>query len=224
MFILIFSLLLATSDTLYHNTTSGVAVKPPFELIVLPYANDALEPIISKKTIILHHGKHLKTYVENLNRLVMATPYENMPLEAIVASAPDNIFNNAGQILNHNLYFLQFTPQESEQQPNGNLKKAIEKEWGSFNAFKRRFVNSGASLFGSGWIWLTADKHGNLFILQEPNGSNPIVHDFIPLLGFDVWEHAYYLDYENRRAEYLNALWQIVDWDVIEQRYNAINK
>lgn len=189
-----------------------------FSLMTLPYSADALEPVISKQTIEYHHGKHLLAYVNNLNKLIIGTDFEGKSLEYIVANSEGDIFNNAGQVLNHNLYFAQFSP-EGADKPEGKLMHAIEKEWGDFETFKKEFEKSGVSLFGSGWVWLAKDKDGKLLIVQEPNGSNPVAKGLTPLLGFDVWEHSYYLDYHNRRADHLSALWQIVDWKTVGERY-----
>ena len=192
-----------------------------FELMALPYAPDALEPVISKETIGFHHGKHLQAYVDNLNKLLPGSEYEGMTLEEIVRKAPAGaVFNNAGQILNHEMYFTQFKPAgETAQEPEGALASQIEKQWGGLDAFKAEFEAKGVGLFGSGWVWLSADKDGKLVITQEANASNPILHGLKPLLTFDVWEHAYYLDYQNRRPDHLAALWKIVNWDVVEERY-----
>lgn len=200
-----------------------------FELMALPYAPDALEPVISKETIGFHHGKHLQAYVDNLNGL--ASPPNSSPkgegnsgdietLEEIVRKAPAGpVFNNAGQILNHEMYFAQFKPAgEAVQGPEGALAAQIEKQWGSVEAFKAEFEAKGVGLFGSGWVWLSADKDGKLVITQEVNAANPIQKGLKPLLTFDVWEHAYYLDYQNRRPDHLAALWQIINWEVIEGR------
>ena len=199
-----------------------------FTLINLPYAPDGLEPVISARTLEFHHGKHLQGYVDNLNKLIVGTEYESMSLEQIVvrsASLPaptgNPIFNNAGQILNHNLYFLQFRPSalRKAQEPTGPLKAQLESQWGTLEAFQKEFVAKGVGLFGSGWVWLQADAAGTLSIGQYPGADNPVAHGLRPLLTFDVWEHAYYLDYQNRRAAHLEALWGIVDWSVIEERY-----
>ena len=190
-----------------------------FVLKALPYALDALEPVISKQTLEFHHGKHLAAYVNNLNGLLPASGFEDATLEEIVRRAMGGILNNAGQILNHNLYFEQFAGKPAKTEPTGPLAEAIVRDFGSFNAFKETFQKSGATLFGSGWVWLSADKDGKLAISQEGNAANPIQRGLKPLLTFDVWEHAYYLDYQNRRPDHLAALWQIVDWDVIEKRY-----
>ncbi len=194
-----------------------------FSLIALPYAPNALEPVISQETIEYHHGKHLQTYVDNLNKLIAGTEFESMPLEQIVAKSQGAIFNNAGQILNHNLYFTQFKPYENQKSAIINQQlpviQAINRDFGSFEAFKAEFEQKGTTLFGSGWVWLAADKDGKLVITQEPNAGNPVTKGLKPLLTMDVWEHAYYIDYRNRRAAHLQSLWQIINWDEINRRY-----
>ena len=190
-----------------------------FELMALPYAMDVLEPVISKQTLEFHHGKHLAGYVNNLNGLLEGSPLAGLPLEEIVCKASGGMLNNAGQILNHNMYFGQFTGEPTKSAPTGQLADAIERDFGSFEAFKEAFQKAGATLFGSGWVWLSSDKDGKLLITQETNAANPVQKGLKPLLTFDVWEHAYYLDYQNRRPDHLAALWQIVDWSVIEKRY-----
>ena len=201
-----------------------------YELMALPYAPDALEPVISKETLEFHHGKHLAGYVNNLNGLV--SPPNPSPkgegsfgefeaLKELVLNSEGAILNNAGQILNHNLYFGQFCAPKADNKPTGKLAEAIERDFGSFEAFKEAFQKAGATLFGSGWVWLSADRDDKLVITQEANAANPVQKGLKPLLTFDVWEHAYYLDYQNRRAAHLSALWQIVDWEVIEKRYDG---
>ena len=205
-----------------------------FELMALPYAIDALEPVISKQTLEFHHGKHLAGYVNNLNLASPPTPLrgegrfegegslgEFEALKKLVLNSEGGILNNAGQILNHNLYFEQFCAPKADNAPSGKLAEAIVRDFGSFEAFKEAFQKGGATLFGSGWVWLSADKDGKLVITQEANAANPIQKGLKPLLTFDVWEHAYYLDYQNRRPDHLAALWQIIDWNVIEQRYQT---
>jgi Fe-Mn family superoxide dismutase len=189
-----------------------------FELISLPYGAKDLEPVISAQTLSFHHGKHLQGYVDNLNKLLPGSGLEADSLELIVCKASGGMFNNAGQILNHNLYFTQFCKGGSPLK-DGFLKSQIVGQWGSVEAFQAEFVAKGVGLFGSGWVWLSAKKDGSLVITQEPGAENPITEGLKPLLTFDVWEHAYYLDYQNRRAAQLEALWQIVDWSVIEKRY-----
>ena len=190
-----------------------------FELMALPYAPEALESVISKETLSFHHGKHLAAYVNNLNNLLPGSGMENLSLEEIVCKATGGIQNNAGQILNHELYFGQFAAPRQDNAPSGKMAEAIVRDFGSFEAFKEEFQKKGATLFGSGWVWLSADKDGKLVITQEANAANPVQKGLTPLLTFDVWEHAYYLDYQNRRPDHLVALWQIVDWKVVEGRW-----
>ncbi len=189
-----------------------------YELIQLPYEANALEPVISKETLGFHHGKHLNAYVNNLNGLIEGSKFEDMPLEEIVKTADGGVFNNAGQILNHNLYFTQFRAPKADNKPTGVIAQWIDQQFGSFEAFKEEFTKKGATLFGSGWVWLSADKDGKLVITQETNAGNPVQRGLRPLLTFDVWEHAYYIDYQNRRPDHLAALWQIIDWDVVNER------
>ena len=190
-----------------------------FELMALPYAPNALEPVISANTLSFHHGKHLAAYVNNLNAALPGSGLEGLPLEEVVLKATGGMLNNAGQILNHNLYFSQFTAPKADNAPTGRLAEAINAAFGSFEAFKEAFAKSGATLFGSGWAWLAADAQGKLVITQEPNAANPIQRGLRPLMTMDVWEHAYYLDYQNRRPDHLAALWQIIDWNVVAARY-----
>lgn len=190
------------------------------EMPLLPYNEDSLKPIISKETIEFHYGKHLLTYINNLNNLVKGTEFEDKNLEDIIINAPEGpIFNNAGQVLNHKLYFLQFSPQPAQKEPVGLLKNTIDKTFGNFENFKKEFSNAALTLFGSGWAWLSADKEGNLFITKESNANIPLRKGLKPLLCIDVWEHAYYIDYRNRRADYINELWKIIDWEIIEKRF-----
>lgn len=190
-----------------------------FQLMALPYEADALQPVISPETIAFHHGKHLAAYVNNLNGLLPNSGFEDSTLEEIVCKSEGAIFNNAGQILNHEMYFGQFAANPTKNAPSGALAEAITRDFGSFETFKEEFQKKGATLFGSGWVWLSADNDGRLVITQEPNANNPVRSGLRPLLTFDVWEHAYYLDYQNRRPDHLTALWQIIDWEVIEKRY-----
>lgn len=190
-----------------------------FELMALLYAPEALEPVISAATLGFHHGKHLLAYVNNLNAALPGSGLEGLPLEEAVLKAQGGLLNNAGQILNHNLYFGQFTAPKADNAPTGRLARAIDEAFGSFDAFKEAFVKAGVTLFGSGWAWLSADADGKLVITQEPNAANPVQRGLRPLLTMDVWEHAYYLDYQNRRPDHLAALWQIIDWDVVAERY-----
>lgn len=190
-----------------------------YEMPQLPYASHELEPAISQSTIDYHYGKHLQAYVNNLNALVPGTEFEGKSVEEIVQTAPDGgIFNNAGQVLNHTLYFLQFTPQPTQAEPTGRLAEAIQRDFGSFENFKKEFNKAATTLFGSGWAWLSVDAEGKLHINQEANASNPLRRGLKPLLCFDVWEHAYYIDYQNRRTDHLNQLWSLIDWSVVAQR------
>ena len=185
-----------------------------FEMPVLPY--EGLGTIISKETLSFHHGKHLKAYVDNLNKLLPGSGLENLPLSQVVCKSEGGLFNNAGQVMNHTMYFEQFS--DHPKPMSTKFASLLERDFGSVEAFKKEFEQKGASLFGSGWIWLSADKNGKLVITQQKNAENPVTTGLTPLLTFDVWEHAYYLDYQNRRADYLAALWQIVDWQVVEDR------
>ena len=192
--------------------------KVPFAMPALPYANGALAPHISAETIDYHYGKHLQAYVNNLNNLVKDTPFETASLEDIVRKAQGGIFNNAGQVWNHSLYFLQFSP-APQKRPTGKLAAAIERDFGSFEAFVEKFTASATGLFGSGWTWLAADKNGKLEIVNTSNAGNPLTEGKRPLLVIDVWEHAYYIDHRNLRAASVAAFWNILDWKVAEERY-----
>ncbi|MDR1652276.1 MAG: superoxide dismutase [Prevotellaceae bacterium] len=189
-----------------------------FELPKLPYQANELEPVISKQTIDLHYGKHLQTYVNNLNSLIVGTAFEHADIETIVRQSEGGIFNNAGQILNHTLYFLQFSHQGGDA-PKGALADAINTKFGSFGEFKKVFTEAAVTLFGSGWAWLAKDENGELQILKESNAGNPLTKGMKPILAFDVWEHAYYVDYQNRRAEHIEKIWNIIDWNVVEKRF-----
>lgn len=189
-----------------------------FKKVALPYDTDALEPVIGKQTIELHYGKHHQAYVDNLNKLIVGTKFEDADLETIVRDSDGAIFNNAGQTLNHNLYFTSFKPKGGGK-PQGKLAEAIDKQFGSFDKFKEEFNAAGTSLFGSGWVWLAKDDSGKLHIEKESNAGNPVKKGMVPILGFDVWEHSYYLDYQNRRADHLKALWDIIDWEEVSKRY-----
>lgn len=184
----------------------------------LPYDESALEPIISQKTVHFHYGVHEKAYIDNLNGLIKGTHFENMELEDIIRESSGALFNNASQAWNHIFYFFSLNPGAGGE-PSGELRKAIDRDFGSFEAFKEEFVKAGTTLFGSGWVWLSRDVEGKLLITAESNAGNPMTHGLIPLLTFDVWEHAYYLDYQNRRPDYLDAFWHILDWSVVERRY-----
>lgn len=185
----------------------------------LPYAPNALEPIISEQTINFHYGKHLQNYVNTLNNLIKGTELEGKSVEEIVKVAPEGpVFNNAGQTLNHTLYFIQFKSPVSGNVPQGKIAEAINSSFGDFETFKKEFTQAAVSLFGSGWAWLSQDQNGKLVITKEPNGSNPLRSGLNPLMCIDVWEHAYYLDYQNRRPDHIAAVWDIIDWEVVGKR------
>lgn len=189
-----------------------------FELPALPYAMDALEPFITAKTLEFHYGKHHQAYVTNLNKLVPGTEFENATLEDIVMKAKGGIFNNGAQVWNHTFYWNCLTPNGREH-PSGDLLNAVNHDFGSFEEFREKFSVAAATLFGSGWAWLVKDKAGKLHIIQESNAGNPLRNGYTPLLTCDVWEHAYYLDKQNRRPAYIEDFWKIVDWEKIAERY-----
>ena len=186
----------------------------------LPYAPDALEPVISKETIDFHYGKHLQTYADNLEKLTRGTALENRSIEEIVVDAPEGaVYNNAGQVMNHQLYFLQFTPNPRTDRPEGKLATLIVRDFGSFEEMQKRMNEASTKLFGSGWVWLAADHDGELYILSKPNAGTPLTDGLIPLLCLDVWEHAYYIDYRNIRKDAIENLWRVIDWSVVDERY-----
>lgn len=189
-----------------------------FELPTLPYALNALEPHISSKTLEFHYGKHHQAYVNNLNNLIAGTKFESSSLEAIVLEAEGGVFNNAAQIWNHTFYFSSFSPTGGGE-PKGALSEAINKNFGSFAEFKEKFSKASATLFGSGWAWLVKKSDGGLEIIQESNAGNPLRKSLTPILTCDVWEHAYYLDYQNRRPDYIESFWKIIDWNIVGKRY-----
>ena len=192
-----------------------------FVLPVLPYKANALAPVIGEETVNLHYGKHFQGYINNLNKLIVGTPFEKSSLEDIVMYSTGPIFNNAAQALNHDIYFNTFSP-NARQKPSGALLTAIEKEWGTLDNFKKEFETAANGVFGAGWAWLAQTPQGELVILAESNAGNPLTKGYTPLLGVDVWEHAYYLDYQNRRADHVGRLWEIIDWGKVEPRYKAM--
>jgi Fe-Mn family superoxide dismutase len=190
-----------------------------FELPDLPYAYDALEPEISKQTLGFHHDKHHAAYVNKLNDLIKGTEFENSSdIVDIIMKSDGGIFNNAAQTWNHTFYFKQFGKDKSSE-PNGALKEAINATYGSFDEFKEKFAEAAKTLFGSGWAWLVKKPNGSLDIVQTSNAANPLTEGLIPVLTCDVWEHAYYLDYQNKRPDYIESFWKIIDWDIISGRY-----
>ena len=189
------------------------------ELPKLPYEMNALEPHISQKTLEFHYGKHHNGYVNNLNKLIAGTPFEGKSLEEIVKTSQGGMFNNAAQVWNHTFYWNCLRPNPKKTAPTSKLMDAIVRDFGSFDAFKEKFVNACVTLFGSGWAWLVADKDGKLSIVQTSNAQTPLTAGLKPLLVCDVWEHAYYLDYQNLRANYVNEFWAIINWESIEKSF-----
>ncbi len=190
-----------------------------FKLPKLPYSSEALEPHISQKTIEIHYGKHHQTYVNKLNDLITDSAYEEFSLEDIIKESEGAIFNNAAQVYNHTFYWESFSP-DGGGKPGGELLDAIETKYGSFEQFKDDFSHAAITLFGSGWAWFVKKQDGSLDIVQKSNAENPLRDGDLPLLTCDVWEHAYYLDYQNRRPDYVNAFWKIINWDVVEKRFS----
>ncbi len=205
-------------DSLNFGRQTLIGITMTHELPKLPYALDALEPYLSKKTFEFHYGKHHQAYVTNLNNLIVGTKFENASLETIVKEAEGGIFNNGAQVWNHTFYFMQFSA-TPKQNPTGALAAAIDSTFGSMAEFKEQFNKACATLFGSGWAWLAKNAEGKLEIVQESNAGNPLRKGYTPLLTCDVWEHAYYLDQQNKRPDYVQAFWNIVDWNVIERRF-----
>jgi superoxide dismutase, Fe-Mn family len=189
-----------------------------FELPKLPYANNALEPFISEKTLEFHYGKHHQAYVNNVNTLIKGTEFENASLEEIILKAGGGIFNNGAQVWNHTFYFMQFKP-DGCNEPKDELKAAIEAKFGSVEGFIEDFTKAAATLFGSGWAWLVKNEKGELEIVQTSNAGNPLRDGKKPLLTCDVWEHAYYIDKQNLRPKYIEDFWKIIDWKVISERF-----
>ncbi len=187
------------------------------KLMELPFGIHALQPYISKETLEYHHGKHHAGYVNNLNKLIQNTEYENMELEAIIKSSQGGIFNNSAQVYNHNFYFNGLT--EAKTMPSDILSAAIIKEFDSMSKLKEMFLGAAASLFGSGWVWLCKDENGKLVIKSYSNADNPLLDDLTPLMTCDVWEHAYYIDYRNARADYLQKWWELIDWDFVSENF-----
>lgn len=211
---LLCNLLLMSAPTATADSTSL------FRLPDLPYEMSALAPNMSEETLRYHYGKHHQTYINNVNRMIEGTRFAPMSLEEIVRQSDGPLYNNAAQALNHNLYFFAFAPAAvAKHAPSGALASAIKRDFGSFEAMKVQMAKAANSLFGSGWVWLAENTNGNLVILSESNAGNPLRHGLTPLLGIDVWEHAYYVDYRNDRARSISQLWDIIDWQVVEDRY-----
>jgi Fe-Mn family superoxide dismutase len=194
-------------------------VNGKFEMPALPYGMADLAPVLSQESMLFHFGKHLQTYLNNLNAALPGSAFEGKSIEEIVKTSEGGLFNNAGQFLNHAMYFLQFKTPSTNNVPAGEIARAITRDFGTFEIFQNEFQTKGAGLFGSGWVWLSANDNGKLVITQEGNAQNPITKGLKPLLTFDVWEHAYYIDYRNRRPDYLKAMWSIVNWDEVNNRF-----
>lgn len=186
------------------------------EMPMLPYAPSALAPRMSEETIAYHYGKHLQTYIDNLNRLIAGTLYEEMELEEIVCKASGPVYNNAAQVWNHTFFFDSLTPHPVPMP--ASVAEVVSSVFGSVDAFKQEMLDAATGLFGSGWVWLTANERCELSVTTGANAECPLAEGRIPLLTIDVWEHAYYIDYRNRRAEYLKNLWELIDWSKVEAR------
>lgn len=189
-----------------------------FELPSLPYGLEELEPVISKRTLEFHHGKHHQAYVTKLNGLIEGKDMESLSLEEIIKNSDGGVFNNAAQVWNHTFYFNSFAP-GGKGTPSAELAKAINDSFGSMEKFKEEFSQAAATLFGSGWAWLVKNSDGQLEIVQTSNAGNPLKDGLVPVLTCDVWEHAYYLDYQNKRPEYVKSFWDIIDWEVVSSRF-----
>lgn len=188
------------------------------ELPKLNYAYDALEPVISRQTLEFHHDKHHAAYVNNLNKLIEGTEFEDSDIVDIIMKAKDGMFNNAAQVWNHTFYFDQFGKDKTDK-PIDRLLEAIILSFGSFEEFKEMFSIAAKTQFGSGWAWLVKNPNGSLDIIQTSNAENPLTDGLIPILTCDVWEHAYYLDYQNKRPDYVSNFWTIIDWEIVSGRY-----
>ena len=200
-----------------NDSTAGAR----FTVRELPYAYDALAPQLSEETLRYHHDKHYAGYVAKLNELILDTPYEGQPLEDIILAADGAVYNNAAQAWNHAFYFEQLSP-DPQRMPTGALADAVVRTFGSVDALRERMNREAVGLFGSGWVWLAADRQGGLVIVSGPNAGNPLRQGLVPLLCIDVWEHAYYIDYRNARADGVKALWQVIDWKAVGLRYDAL--
>jgi superoxide dismutase, Fe-Mn family len=192
------------------------------KLSSLPYAMDALQPHISKETLEYHYGKHHQQYVDTLNSLIAGTEYESMSLTDIIRSSKGAIFNNAAQDWNHAFYWNCLSPKSGDK-PVGKLAAAVNAKFGSFEEFKKQFAKAAVGTFGSGWIWLVKNADGSIGIESTSNAGTPLTTDKRPLLTCDVWEHAYYIDYRNRRPDYVSAFWNIVNWEFAAEHFDIVN-
>lgn len=213
-----------TDEPLYEKALEALEnhlLHNKFTLKPLPYAKNALAPYISAETIDFHYGKHLQTYINNLNNLLDGSPLKGKPLKEIILHSEGAMLNNAAQIFNHEFYFETLSP-TPKTMPQGALMEAIEERWDNFENFKKEFSAAAISLFGSGWTWLAKDKEGVLHIIKSSNAETPLTAGYTPLMTIDVWEHAYYIDYRNRRAEYIDRIWNLLDWKTVEERYAGL--
>ena len=199
-------------------TMNATAPQTAFAVKELPYDYGSLAPNLSEETMRYHHDKHYAGYVARLNELLLDSPLSGLPLEDVILSADGALYNNAAQVWNHELFFEQLAP-HPRRDPSAELLEAIDRDFGSLEALQTQMNRAAAGLFGSGWVWLASDRDGHLSILSEPNAGNPIQRGLTPLLGIDVWEHAYYIDYRNRRADAVAALWNVLDWGEVSRRY-----
>jgi Fe-Mn family superoxide dismutase len=191
-----------------------------FELMKLPFERDALQPVLSAETLEYHYGKHHQAYVNNLNTLIKGTEFEGMALEEIVTKSEGAVFNNAAQVFNHNFYFQGMSSNETKL--SNGLQEGLQKEFGSLETFKEQFLKQAATLFGSGWVWLCITGEGQLVIGSYSNADNPLLDGYVPLMTCDVWEHAYYIDYRNARAIYLEKWWGLIDWGFVSENFEKV--
>lgn len=206
------------SGTLMPRNDSNKFVQEP-----LRYEMNAFEPVVSEQTMNLHSGRHQKGYVDNLNKLKAGTPFDTLNIEEIVLQSSGPLFNNAAQAWNHTFYFQQLVPAGSVKMTPA-LEEAIIAKWGSVDSMKQEMVKKGSAVFGSGWIWLVRNKAGELELVPTSNAGNPLTEGMTPLMVLDVWEHAYYVDYYNKRTDHLNKIFEIIDWKLVEDRLNAAKK
>lgn len=204
------------------TATAMMTTISKFTLPILEYAPNALEPIMSEETMHYHYGKHFKNYIDNTNRLIAGTPYENMTLEEIVEESDGILFNNAAQALNHKIYFEGLTPVQKVIPEE--LRHHIIRDFGSVDNFNKQFTELATGLFGSGWVWLATNNDDKLVIIPTKDADNPLRHNLIPLMCIDVWEHAYYLDYQNRRADFAKDYMKLIDWDMVQLRADQAQK
>jgi superoxide dismutase, Fe-Mn family len=200
----------------------------PFELMPLPYPKDALAAVLSPATVSAHYDQHHKNYVQKLNELVKGTPYSEMTLEKIILETAHKendkaTFNNAAQVWNHNFYWKSLNPRSQARKPNGNLARALDRTFGSYEDFAKQWRQAGMDQFGSGWIWLCSDTYGKVQITRSANAQNPLTMELKPLLTLDVWEHAYYLDFQSHRSDYLEeTIARLLNWDFAEEQYEEV--